>query len=119
MAKAYSLDLRERVLKYLEKSDKKKEASLLFHVGIATIYRWIRQKREIGHVIPIRRKYAYKKLDDQRLKKHVEAYPDHFLFEIAEEFSVTPQAIFYAFKRLKITRKKRQISTEKGMKRRG
>ena len=115
MVKAYSVDLRERVLSYLEKNDKKKEASSLFHVGIATIYRWIKQKREIGHVIPIQRKYAYKKLDDQRLKKYVEAHSDHFLFEIAEEFSVTPQAIFYAFKRLKITRKKRQLSIEKGI----
>ena len=39
--------------------------------------------------------------------------------EIAKEFLVTPQAIFYAFKRLKITRKKRQRSTKKGMKKRG
>ena len=55
----------------------------------------------------LRRKYAYKKLDDQQLKEYVKAHPDQFLSEIAKEFLVTPQAIFYAFKRLKITRKKK------------
>ena len=119
MAKAYSLDLRERVLKYLEKNHEKKEASRLFCVGIATVYRWVRQKKEKGHVVPLQRKYAYKKLDDDQLRKYVEAHPDRFLSEIAEVFSVSPQAIFYAFKKLKITRKKRQLCTGKEMMKRG
>jgi putative transposase len=118
MAKPYSIDLRERVLKYLETCDDKQGATRLFQVGIATVYRWIRQKKEKGNVIPLKKKYAYKKLDDQQIKKHLEMNPDHFLFEIAQEFSVTPQAIFYALKRLKITRKKRQLSIKKGMKKR-
>lgn len=117
MAKPYSLDLRELVLRHLEKhDDDKKAASLLFEVGIATVYRWARRKREIGHVEPFRRKYAYKKLDDEALQKYVEANPDQFLSEIAQHFSVTPQAIFYALKRLKITRKKRQRFIVKEMK---
>ncbi len=116
MARAYSLDLRERVLKYLAGNNDKREASHLFQVGLATIYRWLTQKKERGHVQPLRRKYAYKKVADELLKKHVEEYPDQFLSEIAQYFSVTPQAIFYALKRLKITRKKRPPSTKKGMK---
>jgi transposase len=115
MARAYSIDLRERVLKYLEKNHEKMEASRLFCVGIATVYRWVRQKKEKGHVASRKRKYAYKKIKDDELRKYVETHPDRFLAEIAEEFSVTPQAIFYPFKRLKITRKKRQLFTGKEM----
>ena len=107
MPKSYSIDLRERVLKHLEKNPDKKEASSLFQMGIATIYRWVSRKKIKGNVEPLRRKYAYKKIDDQKLIEYVDVHPDHFLSEIAENFDLTPQAIFYALKRLKITRKKK------------
>jgi transposase len=115
MCKAYSVDLRERVLNYLERDDDKKGASELFNVGIATIYRWVRQKKEKGHVEPHHREYVYRKLDYNLLEKYVKEHPDYFLLEIADHFSVTEQAIFYALKKLKITRKKRTSSTKNGM----
>jgi transposase len=115
MCKAYSVDLRERVLDYLKQRNNKKAASEIFKVGIATIYRWVRQKKEKGHVEPHRREYSYKKLDDSILEQYVKEHPDRFLIEIAEHFSVTEQAIFYALKRLKITRKKRRFSTKNEM----
>ncbi len=116
MPKSYSVDLRERVLKYLEKNKNRKAASLLFQVGIATIYRWISRKKETGHVQPLRRPYAYKKIDDQKLIEYVETHSDQFLSEIAQHFNLTPQAIFYALKRLKITRKKSSRSIGREMK---
>jgi len=116
MPKSYSVDLRERVLKHLEKNQNKKSASLLFQVGIATIYRWVSRKKEKGHVRPLRREYAYKKIDDQKLIEYVEMHSDQFLSEIAKHFNLTPQAIFYALKRLKITRKKNLRFTGKEMK---
>jgi transposase len=116
MPKFYSTDLRERVLQYLEKNKNRREASLLFQVGEATIYRWLSRKKEKGNVEPIRRPYVYKKIEDQELINYVEKNPDHFLIEIAENFNLTPQAIFYALKRLKLTRKKSSHSTRKRMK---
>ena len=113
MPKFYSVDLRERVLNYLEKNQNKKDASLVFQVGIATIYRWVSRKKEKGHIQPLHRKYAYKKIDDQKLIQYVEMHPDQFLSEIANHFKLTPQAIFYALKRLKITRKKNLRFTRK------
>ena len=113
MPKSYSVDLRERVLSHLEKNPDKKAASVLFQVGIATVFRWVSLKKLKGNVEPLRRKYAYKKIDDQKLIEYVEANPDHFLSEIAEYFGLTLQAIFYALKRLKITRKKRRYSIRK------
>ena len=53
MPKSYSVDLRERVLQYLEKNKNRKAASLLFQVGEATIYRWISRKKEKGNVEPL------------------------------------------------------------------
>lgn len=113
MARPYSQDLRKKVLKYLEKNKAKQTASNIFQVGIATVYRWVSLKKEKGHVKPLRRKYAFKKVYDEDLIKYIEVHPDHFLYEIANHFSVSPQAIFYALKRLKITRKKSLISIRK------
>ncbi len=119
MARPYSQDLREKVLKYLEKNKDKKAASHLFQIGIATIYRWVLRKKEKGHVKPIRRKYAYKKINDELLIKYIQEHPDHFLSEIGKYFSLTPQTIFYALKRLKITRKKRPRFIKKEAKKKG
>lgn len=116
MPKSYSVDLRERVLNHLEKNPDKKAASILFQIGIATVFRWVSLKKIKGNVEPLRRKYAYKKIDDQKLIEYVKTNPDHFLSEIAEHFGLTLQAIFYALKRLKITRKKRPHSMRKEMK---
>ena len=116
VAKAYSQDLRERVLSFLETNNDKNIASTLFKVSITSIYSWIKRKKETGNLKPLYREYAYKKIDYDALKKYVELYPDSFLFEIANDFSVTPQAIFYDLKKLKITRKKRQHYIKKEMK---
>jgi len=115
MCKAYSVDLRERVLDYLNRNNDKNAASELFKVGIATVYRWVKQKMEKGHLEPHHREYVYKKLDYNLLAQYVKDHPDYFLLEIAEHFSVTEQAIFYALKKLKITRKKRTSYTKNGM----
>ncbi|MGL5626715.1 MAG: IS630 transposase-related protein, partial [Candidatus Rhabdochlamydia sp.] len=47
------MDLRKRVLQYLEESNDKMKASQLFQVGIATVYRWIKRKKQRGNVEPL------------------------------------------------------------------
>lgn len=117
MVKPYSVDLRARVLEYIDETADKAKASRLFKVGIATIYRWIARKKQSGNVAPSPRKAYKKKIDDYKLIAYVQENPDHFLSEIASHFGTTLQAIFYALHRLKITRKKRPRSTRKEMKR--
>ena len=115
LVRAYSLDLRERVIEFLEKGNNTKTASEVFNVSQRTVQRWSQQKKERGSLEPKKREFAYRKIDYQELKSHIENNPDQFLYEIAERFSVTLQAIFYACKKLKITRKKRPPSTGKGI----
>ena len=111
MPAPYSVDLRKKVLKYLEQNNSIESASKLFNIGKATIHRWLSQHKTLGHVKPRKRAYAFRRIDPEELKKFLNENPDLFLFEIAEHFSVTLQAIFYACKRLQITRKKRPRST--------
>ena len=116
MPKPYSEDLREKVLKYLEENGNKKATCRVFKICRATIYRWLLRKDQTGNIKPFRRKYAYKKIDDNLLLEYIKKHPDHFLKEIGAHFSLTPQTIFYALRRLKIKRKKKLLSIRKEMK---
>jgi len=107
MPAPYSVDLREKVLKFLEQNNDRKAASKLFNIGKATVNRWVSQYKKKGHVIPLKRKFAFRRIDPDELKKFIDENPDLFLFEIASHFSVSLQAIFYACKRFKIIRKKK------------
>ena len=47
-----------------------------------------------------------KKINKEALRRAVEERPDSELWELAEPFNCTPQAVFYALKRMGITLKK-------------
>ena len=113
----YSLDLRKRVLKYLENGGTQKEASSIFDVSLKTVTNWAKRNKE-DRLFPTVRKNSPRKIDNDLLIEYIEKQTDAYLREIAEKFGVTIQAIFYACKRLRIILKKRQKITKSGMKRR-
>lgn len=99
---AYSLDLRERVVKYVRSGSSVDEAVERYDVSRASIYRWL--VREDLRATLVKRRH--RKLDDTVLSQHVQDYPDARLKDRAAYFGVHPSAICRALKRLKITRKK-------------
>ncbi len=78
---AYSMDLRERVVKYVRGGGSKAEAA---------------RRYERRH----------RKIDWQALETHVNTYPEATLKDRAKQFGVNVSAIWYALKQLQITRKK-------------
>lgn len=111
----YSLDLRKKVLKYIENGGSQKSASKIFDVTTRTLSNWLRRKKQ-QNLAPTPRRLSPSKIDGDKLKKYIQEHPDAYLREIAEQFGSTLQAIFYACRRLKITLKKRSRSTKKEMK---
>ena len=114
---AYSNDLRERVLKYVEGEGSKTEAASIFGVCLKTIWNWIERKKQ-EDISPKKKVVLPRKINNECLFQFIKANPDACLREIAEEFGVTIPAVFYACKRLKITLKKRATFTKSGMKKR-
>lgn len=109
----YSLDLREKVVEYVENGGSITEAAKVFRIGRASIYRWLnRPQLEATKV-----KRRQRKLDWKALEKDVKENPDARLVERAQKFGVHPSAICYAFKKMKITRKKNNYVTEKEIER--
>lgn len=105
----YSLDLRKKVIEYVEAGGSITKASRLYKIGRASIYRWLNRE----DLRPKKVERRHRKLDWQALKKDVEENPDLRLIDRAKKFCVRPSAISYALKHMKITRKKKNCATEK------
>ncbi len=50
--KAYSQDLRQRVLRAADQGHTQDEIGKTFAIAVATIKRYLKQRRESGHVLP-------------------------------------------------------------------
>lgn len=101
---AYSLDLRRRVVAFVEGGGSKAEAARHFSVSRVTVYAWLSMGSELkAGNYPARRRT---RLDWDALAQHVRDYPDLLLRERAAHFGVTANGIHHALKRLKITHKK-------------
>lgn len=113
--KAYSTDLRERVLRAANQGKPRKQIVQDFNVSLATIKRYVKQRREQGHVrpkpIPGRRPIKRQPLD-AGLESQLQAYPDTPLQQHCEIWeqthgqSVSRWTMSRAIKELGWTRKK-------------
>lgn len=115
MAQAYSIDLRERVLKDCDNGMSSEDAARKYTVAIATVYAWRRQRRETGSLAPKSYKPGPKlKLApfEKEIRQAVADHPDATLAELAERLSeyvpVTGTTVGEFLKHLKITWKKRR-----------
>ena len=80
---AYSIDLRQRVVKYVEAGNTKKSASELFDVSLSTIQSWFHLKKETGDLKC--RPYtggARPKVSQADFEAYIKANPSHTLHEM-------------------------------------
>ena len=126
--KAYSQDLREGVLRAVDQGIARREIVRVFGVSLATIGRYLKQRRETGHMqpkaIPGRPSQKGKPLQ-AGLQAQLEAFPDATLeqhcqyWEQSHGMQVSRWSISRAIKGLNWTRKKRHLGPLNVMKRHG
>ena len=98
----YSLDLRRRVVNYVEDGGSKAAASRIYQVSIWYVDDWC--KRDQLEAKPQKRRS--RKLDWEALRHHIREHPDALLRERAQHFEVNINAIWYACRQMKLTTKK-------------
>jgi transposase len=103
--KAYALDLRERVIKFLEAGGSKAEAARRFDLGRRTVYRYLTAAKA-GVLAPKKSWGKWRKLDPQKLSSHVKAHPDATLQELETVFGVSHNAVWVRLGQLGFTLKK-------------
>ena len=104
----YSLDLRKKVINYVENGGKISSAAQVFGIARATIYRWLNREELAATKV----EHRQRKLDWKALERDIEENPDAKLIDRAKKFGVHPSAICYTLKKIKITRKKRSRDGE-------
>lgn len=117
MPKAYSYDLRCRVIEAIELDGMPKtEASEVFKVSRNTINLWLQLRNETGDLHPRphnHQGYGQKIRDWEAFRAFVKAHPDKRQDELAElwQSEVSARTISLALKRIDMTRKKRPMAT--------
>jgi transposase len=106
----------QRVVAYKDEGHTFKELKDTFNIRSETYYQW-KKKLENGYDGKKIFRERRRKIDKDELKKALEEKPDAYLHELAKRFGCTLQAVFYALKKLKITRKKRLLLIAKSQKR--
>lgn len=103
----YSLDLRKKVIAYVEAGNSIISASKIFSIGERTVRRWITLKQETDDIIPRARGGGYPaKIDLAQLKEYVDSNPNETLTEIGEKFFVSHAAIWLALRKIGYVYKK-------------
>jgi len=106
MARAYSVDLRERAVGYVLKGGKLCDASRIFDVAERTISSWLKRWQEEGTLEPKKLGSRPWKLDHEAIVSYVKDNNDSTLQEVADHFGTAVSVIDYVLRKFKITRKK-------------
>lgn len=101
---SYSTDLRKRVLDFVSSEGSIAEASRRFGISRTCIYKWLNAEDPFNCKKPGPR--GPRSIDYDALKAHVADFPDATQNERATHFGVSKHCIWYALKKLNITRKK-------------
>jgi transposase len=101
----YSVDLREKVVAFVQHGGSQAEAARCFDISLWCIRDWLARKDLQPQQKGVPRK---RKLDKEALRAHVRDYPDALIRERAMHFGVYPNAVWVALRGLKLTHKKRR-----------
>ena len=114
--KAYSIDLRERVVAAIERGMPRSEVVSTFKISLASLKRWLASRRDTGDFKPRPPRggpeASFRPALDEELRAQVAAFPDASLPEHAEHWnaahstSISHWTIGRAIRRLGLSRKK-------------
>jgi transposase len=104
--KAYSIDLRTRIVKSVKDGGSMAEASRKFKVCYKSVQRYVSMAEDGGGLEPKPQGGSEKKFGDDALRREVEARPSATLGALGKALGVSDVAILKRLRKLKITLKK-------------
>jgi len=125
MAKAYSYDLRKKVIEAIELDGlKKSEASRLFNISRNTINLWFQRRSETGDIkekTRIGNKSKAKITDWEKFRAFAVEHGDKTQAEMAELWTgeISARTISRGLRKIEFSRKKKAMDIESGMKKSG
>jgi transposase len=115
---AHAIQIRNRAVELLKEGYTQEFISKILSVSITSIKRWKKRYEEHDrlNVLYDTTSRNAPKLPAKEVEEYFKSNNDALLKEAAEHFGCTPQAVFYACSRNKITYKKKRLSTKSAMK---
>ena len=113
MAKAYSLDLRQKVMNHLDKFDNKNETSSIFNIHKDTIRNWLNRRASGRLEADKTGSTKARKIEIDNVINYLKNNRDCTLKDLAEEFNVSHVGIWEALRRNGYVFKKKHCSIEK------
>jgi transposase len=110
------MDYRLRAVAYKDEGHTFKELQEAFKIPAETYYQW-KENLENGYYETKTVRERKRKINKNELKQMVAEKPDAYLRELADAFHCTETAVFYALRKLNITRKKSALPITKNRKR--
>jgi len=112
----YSLDLRNKVIKYLQSGNSQLSASQTFDLNPSTISRWwLRYKRE-GNCLARTRLGREPRVDLSKIKAYIEMNPNFKSSDMGAHFGMTGGGALYWLKKLGFSYKKKTLPIWKPVK---
>ena len=106
----YSVDLRKKVIEYLEQGHSQKQASEVFNIHRNTISQWWNRHKKEGTIEPKKRPGAKRKVDREKLKQYVDEKPNTTLVQIAEKFGISVRQVGRILKAIKYSYIKKPLA---------
>ena len=111
----YSIDFIRSAVAYKDEGHTFTELRNTFKIPAETYYQW-KEKLAKGYTGVKVFRERKRKIDKEKLKKAVKERPDAYLYELAQQFDCSPQAVFLMLEKLDITRKKSPLPITKNQK---
>lgn len=102
----YSMDLREKVIKFIEAGNSQRQASIVFEINKMTINKWYLRYQREGHCQPKVRLGAKPSIEKEEFIQHVTSHPNDRAEDIARQFNLSASGARYWLKRLDFSYKK-------------
>ena len=104
----YALDLRKKVISYLEKGHSQASCAIVFDLHNSTVGRWWRRYVHEGHVNPRARPGRHAIVAPKALVEYLQKFPNQTAKEIGIHFGVSGTAILKRLHKLGFSYKKKR-----------
>jgi transposase len=103
--KAYSVELRERIIDFVNKGGSRAEAARRYQVSRWSVYRYL-EATAAGNLTPKPQGGSAEHFSSESLKREIALHPDATLHELGAALGVSHVSVWKKLRRLGITLKK-------------
>ena len=105
--RAYSIDLRKKVIEFIAEGNTQKLASELFNLNKATVNRWCLRNKKEGHITPRKNLGKKPKVTKEGFEIYISQNPNFTTADMGKYFNISSPGAFYWLRKFGFSYKKK------------